>query len=149
MNAAGLPQLPPAGIYDTFLETTYKDLVGQSFLATYERSPLMPQTQNRRDILVVGVESPFNETLKAVMRSVVDQCGETVWKGITLSRPIDRSQSIGSDVCLWVESTFFDEIYVGSTHWFKIEETTVFQCFPGTGFPDGGVNIKASLLRPH
>lgn len=121
MNMAGLPQMPQAGIYDTFLVTTYKPLEGQIFSATYWGQFQMRQTNNPRDI----------------MSSVVAQCGETVWKGIT-------STSQG-DVWLWVEPTL-GGINVNSTHEFKIEETTVFPCYRGTGFPNGGVSIKASLL---
>ena len=139
MNMAGLPQMPQAGIYDTFLVTTYKPLEGQIFSATYWGQFQMPQTNNPRDILVVGVQNPFAATLKAIMSSVVAQCGETVWKGIT-------STSQG-DVWLWVEPTL-GGINVNSTHEFKIEETTVFSCYRGTGFPNGGVSIKASLLTP-
>ena len=138
MNVAGLPQLPPAGIYD-FLDKTYKPLEGQIFSATYWGQFQMPQTNNPRDILVVGVQNAFAATLKAIMSSVVAQCGETVWKGIT-------STSQG-DVWLWVEPTL-GGINVNSIHEFKIEETTVFPCYPGTGFPHGGVSIKASLLTP-
>ena len=58
MNVAGLPQLPPAGIYD-FLDKTYKPLEGQIFSATYKESRLMPQTNNLRDILVVEVQIFF------------------------------------------------------------------------------------------
>lgn len=123
MNMAGLPQMPQAGIYDTFLVTTYKPLEGQIFSATYWGQFQMRQTNNPRDI----------------MSSVVAQCGETVWKGIT-------STSQG-DVWLWVEPTL-GGINVNSTREFKIEETTVFPCYRGTGFPNGGVSIKASLLTP-
>ena len=139
MNVAGLPQLPPAGNYDTFLDTTYKDLVGQTFLATYQGSYSMPQTNNLRDILVVKVQNPFAATLKDIRDKVVAVCGEKVWKGIT---------SYGGDVSLWVEPTFGGIINAGSTLWFKIEETTVFPCYLGTGFPHGGVSIKASLSPP-
>ena len=139
MNVADLPPLPPAGIYDTFLDTTYKALVGQTFLATYQGSYSMPQTNNLRDILVVKVQNPFAATLKDIRDKVVAMCGEKVWKGIT---------SYGGDVSLWVEPTFGGKINAGSTLWFKIEETTVFPCYPGTGFPHGGVSIKASLSPP-
>ena len=140
MNVAGIPpQLPPAGIYDTFLDTTYKALVGQTFLATYQGSYSMPQTKNLRDILVVKVQNPFAATLKDIRDKVVAVCGEKVWKGIT---------SYGGDVSLWVEPTFGGIINAGSTLWFKIEEATVFPCYPGTGFPHGGVSIKASLSPP-
>ena len=110
MNVAGLPQLPQAGIHDTFLVTTYKPLEGQIFSATYWGQFQMPQTNNPRDILVVGVQNPFAATLKAIMSSVVAQCGETVWKGIT-------STSQG-DVWLWVEPTL-GGINVNSIHEFK------------------------------
>ena len=146
MNVAGLPQLPPAGIYDTFLVTTYKPLVGQIFSATYKERRLMPQTNNLRDILVVEAQNPFAERLNDVRRSVLAMCGETVWKGITLA-PMRRPESIGCDVCLWVEPTL-DGLSEGSTLWFKIEETTVFPCFPRTGFPHGGVSINVSPLTP-
>ena len=136
MNAAGHPQLPPAVIYD-ILETTYKPLEGLTFSARYAGSEQMKQTGNDRDVLVVGVQNPFNATLEAIRSSVVAKCGETVWKGIT-------STSQG-DVWLWVEPTL-GGINVNSIHEFKIEETTVFPCSPGTGFPHGGVSIKASLL---
>ena len=138
-NVPGPPQLPPAGIYDTFLDTTYKALVGQTFLATYQGSYSMPQTNNLRDILVVKVQNPFAATLKDIRDKVVAMCGEKVWKGIT---------SYGGDVSLWVEPTFGGIINARSTHWFKIEETTVFPCYLGTGFPHGGVSIKASLSPP-
>ena len=72
-NVAGLPQLPQAGIHDTFLVTTYKPLEGQIFSATYWGQFQMPQTNNPRDILVVGVQNPFAATLKAIMSSVVDR----------------------------------------------------------------------------
>ena len=130
---------PPADNY-TFLDTTYKPLVGQTFVATYTGSRSMPQTSNLRDILVVGVQNPFNATLEAIRSSVEAKCGEKVWKGIT--------RTIWGDVWLWVEPTFDGVIDVHSTHQFKIEKTTVFQCYPGTGFPDGGVSIKASLVTP-
>ena len=140
MNVAGLPQLPQAGIYDTFLDTTYKTLVGQTFLARYQGSHSMPQTNNLRDILVVEVQNPFAATLKDIRDKVVAMCGETVWKGITCT--------IWGNVSLWVEPTFGGIINAGSTLWFKIEETTVFPCYPGTRFPHGGVSIKASLQTP-
>ena len=97
----------------------------------------MPQTDKYRDILVVGVQNPFAATLKDIRDDVVAQCGETVWKGIT-------STSQG-DVWLWVEPTL-GGIDVNSIHEFKIEETTVFPCYLGTGFPNGGVSIRAILL---
>ena len=140
MNVAVLPQPPPAGIYDIFLDTTYKALVGQTFLATYQGSYSMPQTNNLRDILVVEVQNPFAATLKDIRDKVVAKCGEEVWKGITCT--------IRGDVSLWVEPTFGGIINAGSTLWFQIEETTVFPCYPGTGFPHGGVSIKASLSPP-
>lgn len=146
MIVAGLPQLPPAGIYDTFLVTTYKPLVGQIFSATYKERRQMPQTNNLRDILVVEAQNPFAETLNDIRRSVLAMCGETVWKGITPA-PMRRPESIGYDVCLWVEPTL-DGLNEGATLWFKIEETTVFPCFPLTGFPHGGVSINVSPLTP-
>ena len=139
MNVAGLPQLPLAGIYD-FLDKTYKPLEGQIFSATYKESRLMPQTNNLRDILVVEVQNPFAATLKDIRDKVLAMCGEKVWKGITCT--------VWGDVCLWVEPTFVGIINAGSTLWFKIEEATVFPCYPGTGFPHGGVSIKASLSPP-
>ena len=140
MNVAGLPQLPPAGNYDTFLDTTYKNLVGQTFLATYQGSYSMPQTNNVRDILVVEVQNPFAATLKDIRDKVVGMCGEKVWKGITCTS--------WGDVWLWVEPTFGGIIDAGSTLWFKIEKTTVFPCNLDTRFPHGGVSIKASLSPP-
>ena len=139
-NVLGPPQLPAAGIYDTFLETIYKPLEGQIFSAIYLRQIQMPQTMNTRDILFVGVQNPFAATLKAVMSSVVAHCGETVWKGVT--------SSFWGDVWLWVEPTFGGIINVNSTHQFKIEETSVFPCHPHSNFPHGGVSIRASLLNP-
>ena len=138
VNLTKLIMAAIAGIYDTFLDTTYKELVGQTFVATYQESLPMPQTSNLRDVLVVGVENPFNATLEAIRSSVVAKCGETVWKGITPTG--------WGDVRLWVEPTFVDIINTGSTCYFKIEKTAVFQCYPGTGFPHGGVSIKASLM---
>ena len=134
------PQPPPAGIYDTFLDTTYKALVGQTFLATYQESYSMPQTNNVRDILVVEVQNPFAAILKDIRDKVVATCGEKVWKGITCT--------FCGNVWLWVEPTFGGIIDARSTHWFKIEETTVFPCNLDTRFPHGGVSIKASLSPP-
>ena len=139
MNGAGHPQLPPAVIYD-ILETTYKPLEGLTFSARYAGSEQMKQTGNDRDVLVVGVQNPFNATLEAIRSSVVAKCGEKVWKGIT--------STFWGDVWLWVEPTFGDIIDENSIHEFKIEKTTVFPCLPDTGFPHGGVSIKASLLTP-
>ena len=138
VNLTKLIMAAIAGIYDTFLDTTYKELVGQTFVATYQESLPMPQTSNLRDILVVEVENPFNATLEAIRSSVVAECGETVWKGIT--------RTFSGDVWLWVEPTFVDIINEGSTRWFEIEKAAVFQCYKGTGFPHGGVSIKASLM---
>ena len=139
-NVLCLPQLPPAGIYHTFLETTYKTLEGKTFPAKYTGSRLMPQTRNFRDILVVAAQNPLAVTLQVLMSSVVAQCGEMVWKGIT--------STFWGDVWLWVEPTFAGTINVNSIHEFKIEKTTVFPCYPGTNFPHGGVSIRAGLLIP-
>lgn len=139
-NVLCLPQLPPAGIYDTFLETTYKTLEGKTFRALYTGSRLMPQTTNFRDILVVAAQNPFAATLNALRSSVVAQCGEMVWKGITCT--------FWGDVWLWVEPTLGGIINVNSFQEFKIEKTTVFPCYPDTNFPHGGVSIRASLLIP-
>ena len=100
----------------------------------------MPQTNNLRDILVVEVQNSFAATLKDIRDKVLAMCGEKVWKGITCT--------VWGDVCLWVEPTFVGIINADSTLWFKIEEATVFPCYPGTGFPHGGVSIKASLSPP-
>ena len=127
-----------AGNFDAFLDTTYKDLVGRTFLATYTDTLPMKQTSNLRDILVVKVEDPFYARLEAIRNNVVATCGETVWKGIT--------PTSWGDVCLWVESTFNGVLKPGSIRWFKIEKTSVFQGYPGTDFPDGGVSIEASLM---
>ena len=139
-NVLCLPQLPPAGIYHTFLETTYKTLEGKTFPAKYTGSRLMPQTRNFRDILVVAAQNPLAVTLQVLMSSVVAQCGEMVWKGVT--------STFWGDVWLWVEPTFAGTINVNSIHEFKIEKTTVFPCYPGTNFPHGGVSIRAGLLIP-
>jgi len=72
----------PADNY-TFLDDEYKRLVGQTFVATYTGSHSMPQTSNLRNILVLGVQNPFNATLEAIRSSVEAKCGEKVWKGIT------------------------------------------------------------------
>ena len=127
-----------AGNFDAFLDTTYKELVGQTFSATYRETRPMEQTSNLRDVLVVEVEDSFNAILEAIRNNVVARCGETVWKGIT--------RTSWGDIWLWVEPKFDGIINAGSTCWFKIEKTSVFQGNPGTDFPHGGVSIEASLM---
>ena len=127
-----------AGNFDAFLDKTYKELVGQTFSATYRETRLMEQTSNLRDVLVVEVEDPFNAILETIRNNVVAWCGEKVWKGIT--------RTSWGDIWLWVEPKFDGIINAGSTCWFKIEKTSVFQSNPCTDFPHGGVSIEASLM---
>lgn len=137
----------PADPICTFLNATYKPLEGKTFLATYGGSFQMPQTGNPRDILVVEVQNPFTAILEATRSSVMNTYGQRVWKGI---RGPPDNPAVYVDYWLWVEPILgLSEMNsTAGALKFKIETTTVFQCFAEPGNPfafSHGVSIRASL----
>lgn len=127
------------------LQLKYKPLVGMTFQGTYEDVLIMPQTGNPRDIISVGHEDPFAETLSGLSAAVLKAHGQRVWKGIT-----GPEQSRGySDYWLWVEPGLNEAMAMGQPYNFQITQCTPFACGGGGGGVfSHGVSIKVSVIQP-
>ena len=84
----------------TWLKATYKDLVGKTFRGNYNGELPMPQTGNVRDAIIV--KDSLDTTLAGISSDVLQEYGDTVWKGIT--GPEDSRRF--TEYWLWVEPVF-------------------------------------------
>ena len=125
------------------LSLKYEPLKGMEFEGTYKGEFEMPQTGERRDVLLVDSEAdPFAETLHEISKAVKKAYGKKIWKGIT--GPEDSENF--TDYWLWVKPGLDDEIEEGSCGNFRVVRCTPFE---GNGVQFSyGVSIKVSLIPP-
>ena len=124
----------------TDLRTKYKPLVGMVFQGEFGGEHTMPQTGNERDVLIVS-QYPLRATLSGISNAVLQNYGDSVWKGIT--GPEDSSRF--SDHWLWVEPAFDGVLSEGATYTFRIDRCKPFQC-GGIGTFSYGVSIKVTRV---
>lgn len=118
----------------------YKPLIGMEFEAIYKGEFEMPQTGNKRDVLLVKEANPFAKTLHEISKTVKDAYGSKIWKGIT--GPEDSANF--TDYQLWVETCFYGELEVGSCRNFRVVRCAPFQ---GNGVKFSyGVSIEVSVI---
>ena len=123
------------------LQLWYEPLVGRTFQATYQGVFTMPQTENQRDVLMIGKGNvSFQAILSGISSSVLNKYGKTIWKGIT-----GPEDSVGyTDYWLWVEPYFGGQLQVGLLYDFGIAKYKLFTC--GGGTFSYGVSIEVQKL---
>ena len=124
----------------SWLKAKYQVLVGKSFLGCYDGARTMPQTEKSRDVIIV--QDSLDETLAGISSDVLQEYGDTVWKGIT--GPED-SRLYYTKYWLWVEPVFSSAPPTGTDYNFRIDRCEPFQCSGGTF--SYGVSIKVSRVE--
>ena len=120
----------------SWLKVKYQVLVGKSFLGRYDGACTMPQTGTSRDVIIV--QDSLHETLAGISSDVLQEYGDTVWKGIT--GPEDSKRY--TEYWLWVEPVFSSALPTRTDYNFRIDGCEPFQCSGGTF--SYGVSIKVS-----
>ena len=98
----------------TWLQETYQDLVGRSFLGCYEGAHTMSQTENPKD--VTTEQDSLDATLAGILSDALKSYGSTGPEGSVLY----------IQYWLWVKPAFRSVLTIGTNYIFRIDHYVPF-----------------------